>query len=81
MYRNQDRDTSARVRVVSVPEAQSIGEADLTEGDLGRFSRSRLRLPLRQPRGRVQPKPRPGRCSVRTARNAQAAVNSYLARS
>jgi membrane fusion protein (multidrug efflux system) len=29
MYRNQDRDSSARIRVVAVPEAQPIAEADL----------------------------------------------------
>jgi hypothetical protein len=30
MYRNQDRDSSARIRVVAVPEAQPIAQAELT---------------------------------------------------
>jgi membrane fusion protein, multidrug efflux system len=33
MYRNQDRDSSARIRVVAVPEAQPIAQAELASVD------------------------------------------------
>ena len=33
MYRNQDRDSSARIRVVAVPEAQPIAQAELANVD------------------------------------------------
>jgi membrane fusion protein, multidrug efflux system len=33
MYRNQDRDSSTRIRVVAVPEAQPIAEAELASVD------------------------------------------------
>ena len=33
MYRNQDRDNGARIRVVSVPEAQPIAQAELANVD------------------------------------------------
>jgi membrane fusion protein, multidrug efflux system len=36
MYRNQDRDGSVRIRVVAVPEAQPIAQADLAKVDLAK---------------------------------------------
>jgi membrane fusion protein (multidrug efflux system) len=49
MVRNQGRDSSARVRVVSVPEAQPIGEADLAEADLAEADLAEADLAPAQP--------------------------------
>ena len=36
MYRNQEKDGSARIQVVAVPEAQPIDHADLADADAPR---------------------------------------------
>jgi membrane fusion protein, multidrug efflux system len=39
MYRNQERDGSARIRVVAVPEAQPIAQAELAKVDLANVAK------------------------------------------